>query len=579
MTATTSIYDVQDPIVLTKPDELTWHYAADFVVVGYGGAGISAALQAAENGLKVVAVDSFAGGGATAMNGGIFYAGGGTSVQQELGIDDTPEMMYDYLALEVKDVVKPETLKRFCDGSVADFNWLKSHGVKFGNTYYPHKTFYPPSGYFLYHSDSSLAASYQAKTPAMARGHKYWHEPNNQATGFGVYLTDPLAERARTLGVTFWPRTEAKRLVMNEQGDILGVVVLRLPEHSPHFSAYVKAQEKARTLLQKLPTSMPGFAKYERKAQVYWQKAKAIQDRYAELTYIRARQGVCLSTGGFIWNRSMLAEHAPKYVSNMAMGSPGGDNGSGILLGQSAGGAMALMSQVSSWRFINPPAQWPKGMLINQQGKRFVNEELYGAAIGYEMNEHQQGRGYIILDRTLYRQAWHTAVVENLFPFMRLPLILALLLQTKKGRDLGALAKKIGVPEEALRASVKRYNESAQGYAADEFGKSAKECYPLVEGPFYAVDVSANSKLFPCSAMTVGGLKINEETGQVLRADGSSINGLYAAGRTAIGLPSNLYVSGLSAADCVFSGRRAANHVSQNHVTTAATDGYRHEYA
>ena len=84
------------------------------------------------------------------------------------------------------------------------------------------------------------------------------------------------------------------------------------------------------------------------------------------------------------------------------------------------------------------------------------------------------------------------------------------------------------------------------------------------------MDVSASSKFFPCPAMTVGGLKVNEQSGQVLREDGSSIVGLYAAGRTAVGLPSNLYVSGLSAADCVFSGRRAALHAAKSTVHARA---------
>jgi 3-oxo-5alpha-steroid 4-dehydrogenase len=63
--------------------------------------------------------------------------------------------------------------------------------------------------------------------------------------------------------------------------------------------------------------------------------------------------------------------------------------------------------------------------------------------------------------------------------------------------------------------------------------------------------------------MTLGGLVVNEQTGQVMRKDGSSIEGLYAAGRNAIGICSNGYfASGTSIADCVFAGRRAARHVA-----------------
>jgi 3-oxo-5alpha-steroid 4-dehydrogenase len=57
--------------------------------------------------------------------------------------------------------------------------------------------------------------------------------------------------------------------------------------------------------------------------------------------------------------------------------------------------------------------------------------------------------------------------------------------------------------------------------------------------------------------LTLGGLVVAEDTGQVRRADGAVVPGLYAAGRTAVGLCSHSYVSGLSLADCVFSGRRA----------------------
>ncbi len=62
--------------------------------------------------------------------------------------------------------------------------------------------------------------------------------------------------------------------------------------------------------------------------------------------------------------------------------------------------------------------------------------------------------------------------------------------------------------------------------------------------------------------LTLGGLVVDETTGLVRRADGSVIDGLYAAGRSAVGLCSNSYVSGLSLADCVFSGRRAAHAAS-----------------
>jgi 3-oxo-5alpha-steroid 4-dehydrogenase len=62
--------------------------------------------------------------------------------------------------------------------------------------------------------------------------------------------------------------------------------------------------------------------------------------------------------------------------------------------------------------------------------------------------------------------------------------------------------------------------------------------------------------------LTLGGLVVDAGTGHVLDADGAAIAGLYAAGRSAVGLCSRSYVSGLSIADCVFSGRRAGRHAA-----------------
>ena len=115
---------------------------------------------------------------------------------------------------------------------------------------------------------------------------------------------------------------------------------------------------------------------------------------------------------------------------------------------------------------------------------------------------------------------------------------------------------------EILRATIDAYNEAAAGRTGDPFGKPKKYMRSLEEGPYYAMDVSADSKLFPCPMITFGGLVVDEKTGLVKRADGSTIRGLYAAGRTAVGVASNSYVSGLSIADCVFSGCRAGRHAS-----------------
>jgi len=93
-------------------------------------------------------------------------------------------------------------------------------------------------------------------------------------------------------------------------------------------------------------------------------------------------------------------------------------------------------------------------------------------------------------------------------------------------------------------------------------GKSSEHLQPLATPPFYAIDCSLGSALFICPTITLGGLMVDEESGAVRRKDGSVIDGLYAVGRSAAGIPSRGYVSGLAIADGVFSGRRAGRHVA-----------------
>ena len=88
---------VESPEIIENPSVYQWSDEADLIVIGLGGAGVSAANEALDYNLSVIAIDKTAGGGATARSGGVFYAGGGTPIQKEANISDTPDNMYRYL--------------------------------------------------------------------------------------------------------------------------------------------------------------------------------------------------------------------------------------------------------------------------------------------------------------------------------------------------------------------------------------------------------------------------------------------------------------------------------------------------
>lgn len=91
----------------------------DVIVVGFGAAGAAAAIEAADNGARVLVLDRGYGGGATALSGGIVYAGAGTAEQRAGGYDDSVDNMVAYLRQEVGDAVSDHTLDRFCRESPA----------------------------------------------------------------------------------------------------------------------------------------------------------------------------------------------------------------------------------------------------------------------------------------------------------------------------------------------------------------------------------------------------------------------------------------------------------------------------
>lgn len=147
-------------------------------------------------------------------------------------------------------------------------------------------------------------------------------------------------------------------------------------------------------------------------------------------------------------------------------------------------------------------------------------------------------------------------------PFQRDVALVNLWFNARQAPTLDALADRIGFDRQTLTRTIADYNKAARGEIDDAFEKRSGECAQISEGPFYAIDASIDSKWLPLPTMTIGGLRVDERRGLVRRADGSTIDGLYAAGRTAVGICSNIYVSGLSYADCVFSGRRAARDVA-----------------
>src|SRR5690606_38104643 len=114
---------------------------------------------------------------------------------------------------------------------------------------------------------------------------------------------------------------------------------------------------------------------------------------------------------------------------------------------------------------------------------------------------------------------------------------------------------------DGLEATVRAYNEGVRE-GRDAEGKALEYLVPIEQEPVYGIPLDNDSLMYPSPCLSLGGLRTDGMTARVLGEDGAAIEGLYAAGRTAVGVASNGYVSGLSVADGIFSGRNAGRHAA-----------------
>lgn len=540
---------IPDAIAVGSAADIVWDETTDVLIVGFGGAGAAAAVQARQVGADVLIVDRFGGGGATHFSGGVFYAGG-TRFQRESGYDDTADAMFDYLAAE-GSVVEPETLRRFCETSAQDLEWVDGFGVPHGGNAYEPKTAFPPDGYWIYYSGNEKHPAYANRAKPAPRGHRV------KVNGFGGSIHFArLKEAALGLGARFLPHHPVTRLVQDASGAVLGVEVNALPQDAAEL------HDKAYKVISPWRPFNNG------RALKAIDRAVAIEEASPTRKFLRARRGVILCAGGFVFNVEMMGQARSLLKTNfdylLPLGSMG-DDGSGIRLGQSVGGVPRFMENVCVARTLAPPSCFANGIIVNQAGHRFVNEAAYAVVVGGALMEQPDGKAWLILEA---RDFWK-GLKDSFFPgrgnflLWGAPALLNIFLGgTRRAGSLAALCRKIGVDPAQAAQTIAEHNARADSAEADPLGKPQDLVRPVREGGFFAVNMSISNRFAPAQSFTMGGLDLEETTGHVRRADGSVVPGLYAAGRTGVGLCSGGYVSGLSIADTVFGGRRAGRAAS-----------------
>jgi 3-oxo-5alpha-steroid 4-dehydrogenase len=524
----------------------SWDAEYDVVVVGFGGAGASAAIEAAQDGARVLVLERFERGGATCRSGGVVYAGGGTPTQAAAGVADDAEAMRRYLGRELLGQVPEPVLRAFCDASLDNVRWLGELGVSFPGKLFTGKTTQPPDGFGLYFSGNERQLTPEAPAP---RGHV-----TSGTEMAGGKLFAALRAAAERLGVTVETHTPVTGLVTDAGGEVIGVEARSLGA-SPAARALQRALFGAAFAARRV---LPAL--------------RRVEATMGTPRRVRARGGVVLAAGGFMFDDAMVVRHAPAYRGCIPLGTPG-DDGSGIRLGVAAGAATAAMDCCAATRFHCTPESLAAGVAVNRRGVRFCDESLYGAAVNREITKQEGGRAWLVIDQALHDRARAEMAREpsllgfslrdlassrshNLI-YRKATAALNLNLNRARAGSLADLARRVDVPADALVATVEEHNARVRRGEPDAFGKPDAFRGPVLAAPFYAIDLRLANLLFPAPCFTLGGLRIDHLTARVLREDGTAIPGLYAAGRATAGVCAASYVSGLSIADAIFAGRNA----------------------
>ena len=482
---------------------------ADVVVVGAGGAGMTAAITAAAEGKSVVILESqsMVGGNSVRATGGMNAGktvyqdenefGESAGVEKTLktaaekyadnetitalaktvseqwaayqanptGYFDSVELMELDTMIGGKGINDPELVETLCANSADAIDWLDEHGITLHNV-----------------SSFGGASVKRIHRPVNAEG---------KTVSVGSYMIPLLEENCEKAGVKMMLDTTATEILTDANGAAVGV--------------------KA--------TGASG-----------------------ETVTVNAK-AVVLATGGFGANLDMVVKYKPELKGFMTTNAPG-IQGQGIEMAQAIGAATVDMDQIQIHPTVeaNTAALITEGLrgdgaiLINEEGKRFIDEVGTRDVVSAAEIAQTGSYSWLVVDQAM---ADASSVIQGYIKKG----------YTVTGATYEELGKAMGVDAAAFAETMEKWNGYVEAKNDPDFGRTSF-ANPLNTAPYYAVKVTAGVH------HTMGGLKINANT-EVLNEKGEVIPGLFAAGEVTGGVHGANRLGGNAVADFTVFGRIA----------------------
>ena len=486
----------------------------DIVIVGAGGAGMTAAIAAANEGKNVVIVESQAmvGGNSVRATGGMNAADTPAQDENEFteaaGVEKTletaasewagnetitaladtvagqwaeyqanPVGYFDSVELMELDTLigghginDPALVETLCSNSADAVAWLGEQGIEL----------------------SSVGAAGGASV-------KRIHRPVDDqglVISVGSYIIPRLQAKCEELGVEFIMNTTANEILTDANGAAVGI---------------------------------------------------AATDKNGAAVTVNAK-AVILATGGFGANLDMVVEYKPELAGFMTTNAPGAQ-GQGIDMAVAIGAGTVDMDQIQIHPTVeaNTAALITEGLrgdgaiLVNAEGNRFTDEVGTRDVVSAAEIAQTGSYSWLVIDQAMVdASSVIQGYIKNGY--------------TVSGETYEELAEAMGVDAAAFAATMKKWNAAVAAGVDEEFGRTSF-ANPLDTAPYYAIKVTAGIH------HTMGGLTINPQT-QVLAGDGTVIDGLYAAGEVTGGVHGGNRLGGNAVADFTVFGRIAGEQAA-----------------
>lgn len=440
----------------------------DVVIIGSGGTGLSAAIQANELGMKVAVLEKEEelGGNTNRASSGMNAAE--TNVQLHHGVIDNVADFYHETYKDGGRLNDKDMLGYFVYHTAPAIDWLADHDIKL--------------------DDITI-------TGGMSK--KRTHRPASMAP-IGGFLVKSLLKVVAQEDIPVFNKTKVTELRRADDGRVNGVKV-----------------------------DADGITK------------------------IINAKAVILATGGFGASKEYIKRFRPDLESYKTTNQPGA-TGDGLKLAENVGAELMQMNLVQ----VHPTVQQDNphvyligeavrgegAILVNAEGKRFVNELNTRKIVSNEITALPEHSAYLILDQGIRD---HVKAIEF---YDKVGLVV-------HGETIEDLAKKINVDPSNLKQTVATWNQAVENHDDAEFGRTTGMDRGITNPGFFAIHIA------PAIHYTMGGIHITPKT-QVLDGNGDIIKGLFAAGEVAGGLHGNNRVGGNSIAETIVFGRQAGQQVA-----------------